>query len=146
MPTSVGNTHPGPRHRRAVHATVWFDGACSGNPGPMGGGAVVEIDGRRETVSLALGRGTNNEAEYGGLIAGLEEALGHGATSVTVRGDSQLILRHLEGRYAVRASNLRPLYERARVLLGRFERVRFEWVRREENGAADAAARAAIAR
>ena len=130
------------RHR--VDATVWFDGACQGNPGPMGGGAVVDVAGRRQEVSVPLGRGTNNEAEYGGLIAGLEAALDAGARTAQVRGDSQLIIRQLEGRYQVKAANLRPYFERAKALLGRFDEVRFVWVPREQNAEADAAARRAV--
>ncbi len=128
-----------------MHATVWFDGACSGNPGPMGGGAVVEAGGKRRVVSVPLGRGTNNEAEYGGLIAGLKAALDAGASRVTVHGDSHLVLRHLEGRYQVKAANLRPLYQEAKALLARFDETRLVWVRREQNAAADQAARDAIA-
>ena len=127
-----------------VHADVWFDGACLGNPGPMGAGAVVVVAGRRQVVSRHVGRGTNNEAEYHGVIAGLRHALAAGATHVTVRGDSQLVLRHLDGSYAVRAANLRPLYEEARGLLDHFEDVQLQWVRREANADADRAARAAV--
>ncbi len=127
-----------------TEAFVWFDGASKGNPGRIGGGAIVEIAGRREVVRVDLGRGTNNEAEYGGLIAGLRRAAERGATEVTVRGDSQLAIRQLEGRYKVKAPNLRPLFEEAMALLARFQRVRLEWVRREENSAADRAANEAI--
>lgn len=128
-----------------VHVTVWFDGACTGNPGAMGAGAVLEAEGRREVVRVPLGRGTNNEAEYGGLIAGLRAAKRMGATQVTVHGDSQLVIRHLEGSYKVKAANLRPLYEEARDLLATFDEVDLNWVRREENAAADRAAREAVA-
>lgn len=124
---------------------MWFDGACSGNPGPAGGGAIVEYDGERHVISEGIGTGTNNEAEYHGLILGLQRALELGAERVTVRGDSQLVIRQLEGRYAVKAVNLRPYFERAKGLMEAFDAVRLEWVRREQNGDADAAARRAIA-
>jgi ribonuclease HI len=39
-----------------------------------------------------LGGATNNEAEYTGLIIGLEEAVRQGARSIVVRGDSQLVV------------------------------------------------------
>ena len=43
-----------------MKATVWFDGACSGNPGPMGAGAVVQLEGGRpQPLSLFMGHGTN---------------------------------------------------------------------------------------
>ena len=128
------------------HATVWFDGACSGNPGPMGAGAVVEIGPSVKSVSRALGRGTNNEAEYQAVIAGLNLALQEGADTVTVRGDSQLVLRQLEGTYAVKAANLRMFHAEAQSLLGKFRKWRLEWVPREENAAADRLANQALGR
>ncbi|MGB0653190.1 MAG: ribonuclease HI family protein [Thermoplasmatota archaeon] len=128
-----------------MHATVWFDGAAKGNPGPAGAGAVVQADGgAKRSHSKAVGRATNNEAEYDGLILGLEAALAAGAERVTVRGDSQLVIRQLEGRYQVKAANLRPRYEAAKKLLARFDAVRLEWVRRGDNADADAAANAAL--
>ena len=47
------------------HAAVCFtDGACKGNPGPSGAGAVVRLpDGERLEAWRALGRGTNNVGE-----------------------------------------------------------------------------------
>lgn len=53
---------------------VWTDGACSGNPGPMGIGVVV-IDGtRRRELGEYLGIGTNNIAELTAIERGLEIA------------------------------------------------------------------------
>jgi ribonuclease HI len=127
-----------------MRATVHFDGACSGNPGPMGAGAVVEMGGERRVLSRAMGRGTNNEAEYHALILGLRHALAAGADEVEVRGDSELILRQLEGRYKVSAANLKQLHAEARALLGRLHRFRLQWIPRAENAEADRAARAAI--
>ncbi|MEA3143319.1 MAG: ribonuclease [Thermoplasmata archaeon] len=137
----------GDAHARRVKATVWFDGACSGNPGPMGAGAVVQVgDGRPQSLSLFMGRGTNNEAEYHGLLLALRHALAAGANEIVVRGDSQLVLRQVEGSYKVRAENLRSLNAEARKLLGQFASHRLEWVPRAQNAQADAASRAAIER
>ncbi len=129
-----------------MHADIWFDGASRGNPGPMAGGAIVLLDGQRTVLQGTVGRGSNNEAEYQGLILGLKHAANHGATTVHVRGDSQLILRQLEGQYQVKAANLKPYHQEAMQLLRKFEDVRLEWVRREHNGDADAAANAALDR
>jgi ribonuclease HI len=128
-----------------VKAEVWFDGACSGNPGPTGYGAVVLIDGKRQVISKAGGHGTNNEAEYGGLIAGLEAAVAAGATDLILKGDSQLAIRQLEGRYAVKAANIKPLHAKATELLKHFSKTRLEWIPREANAEADAAARDGVA-
>ena len=127
-----------------MHATVWFDGCCLGNPGPMGAGAVVQTERERKVLSRGFGLGTNNQAEYHGLILGLRHALGMDADTVTVHGDSQLVLRQLGGAYAVKAPGLKALHGEARLLLSRFSRAKLEWVPREENAEADAASRAAL--
>src|SRR5687768_12184154 len=52
--------HDGPIKIPAGAIAVWTDGACTGNPGPMGIGVVV-IDGKeRKELSEYLGVGTNN--------------------------------------------------------------------------------------
>ena len=110
----------------------------------MAGGAIVEIGGHRTVLHGRVGHGTNNEAEYEGLILGLDHALRAGATHVLVRGDSQLVIRHLSGEYQVKASNLVPLYREAKRLLSAFRDARLEWVRRLDNAAADQAANEAL--
>jgi ribonuclease HI len=51
---------------------VWTDGACSGNPGPMGIGVVVLHDGQRKELGEYLGIGTNNIAELTAIERGLD--------------------------------------------------------------------------
>jgi len=53
---------------------VWTDGACSGNPGPMGIGVVVVAGNRRKEHGEYLGKGTNNIAELTAIRRGLEIA------------------------------------------------------------------------
>ena len=126
-----------------MHATIWFDGACLGNPGPMGAGAVVECGGKRRTVSKPLGHGTNNVAEYEAAIAGLALAVSMGATSATLHGDSQVILRQLAGDYKVSAPHLKARHAQALALMAELGKVRLEWVPRERNVEADALSKAA---
>ncbi len=58
---------------------VFTDGACTGNPGPAGSGAVVRLaDGRRAEGHLALGSGTNNIAELSAIGLGLKLLADHG--------------------------------------------------------------------
>jgi ribonuclease HI len=59
-----------PASAETVH--IWTDGACSGNPGPMGIGIVVKAGGRRKEHGEYLGRGTNNIAELTAIMRGLE--------------------------------------------------------------------------
>ena len=77
---------------------VYADGASRGNPGPASIGAVVyDASGREvQTVSRRIGRATNNEAEYQAAIAGLETALALGASQVSLRMDSELVVRQIE--------------------------------------------------
>ncbi len=53
---------------------VWTDGACSGNPGPMGIGIVVVADRQRAEHGEYLGVGTNNIAELTAISRGLDLA------------------------------------------------------------------------
>jgi len=61
-----------PASGKTVH--VWTDGACSGNPGPMGIGVVVVAGDQRKEHGEYLGKGTNNIAELTAIQRGLEIA------------------------------------------------------------------------
>jgi len=89
-------------------------------------------------------RVTNNEAEYRGLIMGLEAAASQMHRTLDVYGDSQVVINQMKGLYKIKAPNLVPLYERARELCERFETVTFTHVLREKNRRADALANAAF--
>jgi len=52
---------------------VWTDGACTGNPGPAGLGAVIIDGSERRELSEFLGEGTNNIAELTAILRGLQE-------------------------------------------------------------------------
>jgi ribonuclease HI len=127
---------------------VWADGASRGNPGPAAIGAVIFDDKNRERhrISEAIGRATNNEAEYRAAIAGLEAALGLGARHVELRMDSELVVRQLESRYRVRNPGLKRLFGRMKDLRWRFVSFRASAVRREKNTLADKLANEALDR
>ncbi|MET0964760.1 MAG: reverse transcriptase-like protein, partial [Nakamurella sp.] len=91
---------------------VYADGGSRGNPGPAGYGAVVfGPDGATVLAerAAALGTTTNNVAEYSGLIAGLQAAQELGATRVTARMDSKLVVEQMSGRWKVKHPPLRSL-------------------------------------
>lgn len=125
---------------------VYSDGAARGNPGPAGAGAVITDPEGKVLVRLGrfLGAQTNNHAEYMGLIIGLERAREIGATQVDVFADSELMIRQLGGRYQVKSPTLKPLYDRARLLLGSFSRHTLTHVLRAQNAAADEMSNRAI--
>jgi ribonuclease HI len=128
---------------------VFCDGGARGNPGPAAIGAVVLDPATAPpaplaTVSERIGIATNNVAEYRALLAGLEAARDFPARAVSVRADSQLLIRQLEGRYRVKQAHLRPLYEEAKALLAAYDEVDLAHVPREDNAVADALVNAAL--
>ena len=52
--------------------TIYTDGACSGNPGPGGWGAILEYKGVRKEISGGEAETTNNRMELLAAIKGLE--------------------------------------------------------------------------
>jgi len=127
---------------------VEADGGSRGNPGPAGYGAVVK-DGAPggpvlAEVAEAIGRATNNVAEYGGLLAGLRAAheIDPGA-SVLVRMDSKLVVEQMSGRWKVKHADMQRLWQEAREVWPR-EQVRFEWIPRAQNSHADRLANEAM--
>ena len=127
-------------------AVLFADGASRGNPGPAGSGALLLDEEGRPIAELfrALGRATNNVAEYSALILGLEEALRRGVDEIDVRMDSLLVVRQMQGLWKIRHPGLRPLALRAGALLAEFRRRSIEHVPREHNAAADRLANRAI--
>ena len=125
---------------------VYADGASRGNPGPASFGAVVFDESGRELHRVAerIGRATNNVAEYRGAIAGLEAAIALGARRVELRLDSELVVRHLQGRYRVRHPALRKLFVRTQELRRSLESLEARSIPRERNRLADSLANQAL--
>jgi ribonuclease HI len=119
--------------------TVNVDGGARGNPGPAAIGVVVRNEDGAivEAVGETIGRTTNNVAEYRALIRGIELAAAHGADEVHLIGDSQLIVRQVEGRYKIKHPDMKELHARAKEMLAGFERWSIEDVRRAQNADAD---------
>ncbi len=128
---------------------VWLlyaDGASRGNPGPAAIGAVIFDDQGRERhrISQAIGRATNNQAEYRAAIAALEAALALGARHVELRMDSELVVRQTDARYKVRNPGLKPLADRVKDLRWRLASLRAVSIPREQNALADKLANRAL--
>src|SRR6201995_2830285 len=96
--------------------TVNVDGGARGNPGPAAIGVVVRNDDGAivEAVGETIGAATNNVAEYKALLRGLELASAHGASEVEVIGDSELVVRQVEGRYKVKHADMKVLHAKAK--------------------------------
>jgi ribonuclease HI len=116
-----------------------FDGCSKGNPGLSGAGAViykndVEIWGDSSFVGVTA---TNNQAEYTGLIIGLKYALDNHIQEILVKGDSQLIINQMTGKYNCNSDKLYDLYKTAKELERKFKQVQYEHVLRKFNKRAD---------
>ena len=128
---------------------IYADGGARGNPGPAAIGAVV-LDPSTDpptnlaTISEAIGRATNNVAEWRAVIAALEAAREYPARSIEIRADSLLVVRQLDGSYRVKQAHLKPLHQQARELLKRYDEVKLVHVPREDNIVADALVNAAL--
>ncbi len=94
-------------------------------------------------------RGTNassNVAEYLALIEGLDALLDMGAENewVLIRGDAKSVIEQMEGYASVSASSIKPLFKRARKLVGQLKRVNWNWAPRKFNREADSLTRRAL--
>jgi ribonuclease H / adenosylcobalamin/alpha-ribazole phosphatase len=122
-----------------VKARLSTDGGARGNPGPAAYGYVIETEDGHVLAAYgeAIGRATNNVAEYSGLVAGLEKAAELGVDDLEVVSDSELLVKQMQGEYRVKNEALKALWEEANDLERRFTKVRYTAVRRAHNELAD---------
>ena len=127
---------------------LFSDGACRGNPGQGGAGAVItdEADQVLWQGSQYLGHCTNNIAEYQALILGLKGAQTEGFKRLDVYLDSELLANQINGSYKVKNENLKILMQEVRGLLSSFQSVSVRHVLRCHNAQADKLANLAIDR
>jgi ribonuclease HI len=124
-----------------------FDGAADPNPGRASGAYVLFGPPVRDGDWLVrnvieegftyLDRATNNEAEYTGLILGLEKALEHKVESIKIEGDSMLVVNQVQGLWRVKEPRLVKLHARAASLFGKFKQKSIAHIPRESNEDAD---------
>lgn len=130
---------------------IYTDGGARGNPGPAGAGAVI-LDEKGKVlaeISDYLGKTTNNVAEYEALIRALaatKELFGAEISKmeVEIKMDSELIVRQMQGRYKVKAPELKPRFMQVKALLASIPKASFTHISREKNTKADALVNAAI--
>lgn len=123
-----------------------IDGASRGNPGPAGIGVMIREEGgplERELWKY-IGEATNNVAEYEALLLALGEAGKLKVAEVTIRSDSELVVRQVKGRYRVKHPHLAKLHSQACNLMKALPSFHIEHVGRERNRRADALANRAI--
>jgi ribonuclease HI len=122
------------------------DGAARGNPGPAAIGVIIKDEAGLilAKISQRLGVTTNNQAEYKAIIIGLGKAIELGAKNAVVKSDSELVVEQINGRYKIKNTALRPLYQKVVQLTGSLESFSISYIPREQNAAADALANKAL--
>ena len=78
--------------------TIYTDGACSGNPGPGGWGAILEFNGVEKELSGGEANTTNNRMELTAVIRALQ-ALKE-PCNVELYSDSKYVIDALEKGWA----------------------------------------------
>ena len=116
-----------------------FDGGSRGNPGPAAWGVVVlDPDGRAvEGFAGAIGRATNNVAEYTGLLEALAIALAREADDVELLADSEVVVKQVRGEYKVKHPDLIPLHAEAVRRIATLRKFKIGHIPREKNKVAD---------
>jgi ribonuclease HI len=124
---------------------VYFDGLCQPyNPGGIACYAFVILTKKGHDSEYGLAAepfsdsATNNVAEYTGIIKALEWLLEKNYNQkIIIRGDSQLVISQINGKYKVRAVKIIPLYQKVKSLLSKFKDIKIEWIPRDKNKEAD---------
>ncbi|MFP3202540.1 MAG: ribonuclease HI [Sulfolobus sp.] len=128
----------------------YFDGLCEPkNPGGIATfGYLIILNNGQKIKGYGLAAkpfskdSTNNVAEYTGIICLMEELKRLNVFQPIIRGDSQLVVKQLNGEYRVKAQRIVPLYKRALELKEELD-AKVEWVPRELNTEADYLSRVA---
>ena len=118
--------------------TLYTDGACSGNPGPGGWGAILVYQGIEKCLSGGEKETTNNRMELTAVIRGLS-ALKE-CCEVEIVSDSKYVVDAIEKRWleawqknAWRKADKKPVLNsdlwKELVLLLEKHRVGFTWIR-----------------
>ena len=104
-----------------IHA--WTDGACTGNPGPMGIGVVLISGKHRKELSEYLGPvGTNNIAELTAILRALE-SIKDRKRPIVIYSDSAYAIGLLSMGWKAKAN--KDLVEKIRQFLRMFPDVQF---------------------
>lgn len=104
---------------------IVFDGGSKGNPGLGYGSYEINRNGALFDRRLEMPFGdkiTNNQAEYMSLIRALKAVIENPSidalkAELVIRGDSQLVIKQLNGEWKVKNANMQPLWAEARGLL-----------------------------
>jgi ribonuclease HI len=137
---------PAKAARAGLALIAYADGGSRGNPGEAACASLVTTADGDELLRRAkrLGKTTNNVAEYEGVLLALDLCKELGAARVTLRIDSELVARQIEGRYKVKHPDLMQLHHRVMLRTRMFQSLTVQHVPRKDNAVADALVNACL--
>ena len=124
-----------------LNTSIFIDGASDSNANGGIGVVLRPIEGEEILISRGIGKATNNEAEYSSLITAIEESLKNNFNNIEINSDSELLVKQVNGKYKVRAANLKPFYDLVMKSIKKLDSFSISWVPREENSLADVLAK-----
>jgi ribonuclease HI len=116
-----------------------FDGGSNPNPGPCAGAFVI-YNNKNEMIMEGgkyLNHGTNNIGEYTGLLKGLQSCFDLKIQSVSIKGDSKLVVSQVAKVWKVNHPELGKLRDEILNLIDQLDYVFIRHVLRNENKHAD---------
>ena len=137
--TGTGTTASAIKRSHHDEYVLFFDGCSKNNPGPSGAGAVLYHNGVEiwSTAVFVGHKETNNVAEYTGMIVGIKRAVEMGIRRLVVKGDSNLVVQQMNGKFRVNADHIKPLHATAKNIIRNFDSIQFVHVYRHLNQRAD---------
>nr|GEW00614.1 reverse transcriptase domain-containing protein [Tanacetum cinerariifolium] len=87
---------------------------------------------------------TNNESEYGALLAGLKIAQEIEIVNLVIFVDFQLLVNQIKGIYVAKKPAIKEYLQRTKETLGRFRSYTIEHIRRNQNKKADILSKLAL--
>jgi ribonuclease HI len=118
-----------------------FDGSSKGNPGPSHIGYVIFSDETEKNeitrYSKSIEDGTNNEAEYKALLLLTQRIWKLGIEKIIIKGDSKLIINHVNGQWKCKAEHLKSLLSQVKRMLNNIPNWKLVWEPREKNAIAN---------
>ena len=120
-----------------LKTSIFIDGASDSRENGGIGVVFQPKKGKEFLISRSIGKATNNEAEYQSLITAVEESLKNNFNNIEIYSDSELLVKHINGQYKVKAANLKPLYDLVTKSIRKLDSFSISWVPREENSLAD---------
>ncbi len=125
--------------------SLYVDGASQPQKKQAGIGGVIYLeDSEIENFSEHIGEATNNVAEYRALLRGLELLEKYEPEKVFIFGDSELVVRQINGEYKVKNKDMQKYYGKVMTHLREIPHWTVEHVPREQNTRADQLSKRAI--